>query len=354
MSTTYGTGLHACPDIQTELDNYFSTCSNSQLREPMPFFDMLWSPMNRSSIQQLIAPGMGKNRTVQLRYDQRLGEDVVEEVNDCEIACTADNVFGDLTATYEIDPCDKLRVGEKMKSSYFRQACRSNPEIIAGKIQRLIDVMVRKAATRLTNKAVLLRGKWSSEVEDVQAGDWLKVSTLKAGSDNINPRTLQDIEFALKQTNFCNGAVLISGSEIYKYVELMQSGCCSNEGLALDSIVSRWGLAGMYDMRVNTLIGKDKAWLIQPGALQPIYYVDSDNQVAESVGVDVGADYQKQIVFDPQSGLPMDMLISDHCGTVSIVLETVVDLVGMPSDMFGPTDHMAEVNYFTGLQNINS
>ena len=118
-----------------------------------------------------------------------------------------------------------------------------------------------------------------------------------------------------------------------------------------------YGKAVMYDKRVASTIGTDAAWVLQAGALIPIYYTQNNNGIVEGAGLAVGnqnvvlgANYYKTVIQDPQSGLPIDMVISDNCGNVSIVLEANAKLVSLPTDLFASGDTMEGVNFFAGIK----
>ena len=51
-------------------------------------------------------------------------------------------------------------------------------------------------------------------------------------------------------------------------------------------------------------------------------------------------------IQDPQSGLPIDLNISDNCGSISITARTVAKVVSLPSDLFGANDNMEDVKFF--------
>jgi len=72
--------LLACPDVQLELNNYFTTCNIATLGRDSAFLGMLTSPENVSGINQVVNPGGAKTRTVILRYDSGIPVANVEEV----------------------------------------------------------------------------------------------------------------------------------------------------------------------------------------------------------------------------------------------------------------------------------
>lgn len=346
--------MSVCPDVQAELNQFYQSCDASMLREPMPFFDFLWSDINVGGLQQIVVPSAGKIKNVVLRYEQRILESEVEEVNNCGTTCVSETQRGDKTTTVTIDPCDKLQISEVMTAADFVLSCGSNEYLIGRKVQMMIDALVRKMATRLTTQASGLVGNWDSST-GVAAGDPLCITLYNGGV--INPTAMADIDFAMQQTNFCNTTAIFAGADIYKYSRAIQAGCCSNQGIDIAQISAQYGKAVLYDKRVATAVGATGAWVLQAGALVPIYYVNNNANVMEAAGIAtgqanaiIGSNYYKAVIQDPQSGLPMDLTISDNCGNVSIVLEANAKVVALPTDLFNAGDTMSGVNFFAALE----
>lgn len=343
-----------CPDIQVELNQFYQSCDASMLREPMPFFDFLWSDINVGGLQQQVMPATGKLRNVQLRFDQRILESAVSEVSTCGTTCSSETSRTDYVSLIEIDPCDKLQISEAMSASDWAFACRSNDQIVAKKIQMMVDALVRKMATRLTTQAAALLGKWDSSVTNVDGDGNLCITPFNSGV--LNPTAMADVDFAMMQSNFCNTTAIFAGSDFYKYARAMQAGCCSMQGIDVSQITAQYGKAVLYDKRVNTIAGQYKAWVLQAGALIPIYYVENNNSIMSGAGiaigdtnVQLGANYYKTVIQDPQSGLPIDLVVSDNCGTISIVLEANAKLFSLPTTLFNASDSMYGVNFFAGI-----
>jgi hypothetical protein len=167
---------------------------------------------------------------------------------------------------------------------------------------------------------------------------------------------MADVDFAMMQSNFCNTTAIFAGSDFYKYARAMQAGCCSTQGIDVSQITAQYGKAVLYDKRVNTIAGQYKAWVLQAGALIPIYYVENNNSIMSGAGiaigdtnVQLGANYYKTVIQDPQSGLPIDLVVSDNCGTISIVLEANAKLFSLPTTLFNASDSMYGVNFFAGI-----
>ena len=338
MSTTFV----SCPDIQAELNQFYNTCSAGNLREPMPFFDFLMSDANMSGLSQQVVPGPGKVRNVVLTYEQRIPESEVGTVSSCDMSCSAETKRGNLSTNYTIDPCAGWEVEELMSANDFIGACQSNDQILASKIQKLIDALVRKTATALTTQAGALLGNWSADT-GVGSGDPFNVVTVNGSA--VNPQGWEDLDLAILQTNFCAAPVIFGGTTIFKYARLMQAGCCSSQGLDLTAMRDQYGKATVWDKRVNAITGNNGFWVLQPGALAVLTYTGADQGLGMAQVLE-GANYRKMTVQDPQSGLPIDLVISDNCGNVSITARSVAKVVSLPSDMFADGDSMEGVNFF--------
>jgi hypothetical protein len=356
MSTS-GTGLYDCPDIQAEVTDYFQTCDAAFLPDPAPLNEFLWSAANRSGIQQVFTPGENKIRKLYLRYDKRLLESEVEEVEDCDRVCTATTKRGDATQLYEIDTCDKLRVSEVMNAEDFKKACRGNMEIVNKKMRIMMNALVRAVASKMTYLTFAHFGGWSTTV-DPQISDGgietFTLNTLKAGSTDINPTAMVDLDMAIQQNGFCSGVAIFAGTTLAKYAQIMNAGCCSNQGIDLQQIMANHGYAVVYDRRVQAQFADAiHAIAIGLGALQPVYYTRNNDGLGDAVGLNVGANYQKQVIYEPSTGIPIDLTISDNCGALSIIMETVVDVKALPADLFAAGDYMTGVNWVNKIKVVN-
>lgn len=339
----------ACPDIQGRLDNYINTCSASSLREDIPFFDFLWSDANRTGIQQSVVPGGGKTKTLQLVYSQRILESEVQAVSSCDGDCTATSVRGNLSTDYSID-CTGIKSEGLFTPSDWRTICESNDMILEREIQALIDAVVRKQASNYATQAGALLGGWASDVS-VVTNDYLIINTEKPSSSDINPGFMQDIDFATMQSGFCNGKVIFANADLFKKYGTMQAGCCSSQGVDLSQMLSQYNAAVLYDYRVASVaqgLKANSSWVVMPQALQPLYLTMNDNNIPLK-----GANYFKTVVFD-RTGFPLDLTMSDNCGAISVVVTARSKVVSLPLDMFAPGDRMEGVNYFAGIQTVNT
>lgn len=352
--------MERCPNLQAGLYDLHMSCDPGMVRTPSPFWDFAWSDTNRSGFQQIIVPGQGKVRTIQVVYDQRILESDVDDVDGTVLKCVATKKRGNLSTSYTIDPTDTVEASELMDAADFIYVCENNPEIVIRKIKKLMNAVMEKLATRLVTRSIALLGGWSADVQGTVSSKYLQVKTVKDGTIDPMPNTWQDIKFAMQQMGFCDSpSVIISGANLYKYAQLMESGCCTASGLDIGDIASRFGMATLYDKRVNKAIGANKAWVIQAGSLIPLYYTFNNNGVSEAAGAAftpqfIGANYAKGVIQDIETGFPMDWTISDNCGALSIIVRGNADIQTLPSDMFAPGDDYEGVTGFTGIQIANA
>lgn len=354
--------LASCPDIQAELENNYITCDSARLREPAPFTDFLLSPMNRGNLTQIVSPGGGKVKNIVLRYDQRILESSTTKPGTCTRSCVATTRRGDLTQSYTIDPCDYYQAEELIHANELAYACRDNRDIVNGAIQRLIDVVVRRIQTDVTTDAATLLGSWDSLVVNPDATtiassqQVFKVPTLKSiSSGDINPKGWQDVSFAMMQSNWCNGAMIFAGPTFYKYAGLMNAGCCASQGLDLGKIMAQYGFAVAYDKRVASVASgtTDGAWAVAPGALQLIHFEENSN-LFDDVADPGGHNYKKQVIFDPKSGMALDLDVSDNCGALSIFVRGNYKVVSAPTDLYSSSDEMSGVTGFAAIKVVNT
>ena len=315
----------------------------------MPFFDFLMSDANMSGLSQLVAPGNGKIRTVQLVYDQRIAESEVSALGDCDLTCSASTTRGNLSENYTISCDNGWEIEELITVNDFNLACQSNDQMLAKKIQSMVDALVRKTASALTTQAAAYLGNWATDT-GVAPGDPVNIITVD-GSGNIKPQGWEDLDLAILQTNFCAAPVIFGGTDIFKYARLMQAGCCSSQGLDLQAMRDAYGKAVVWDRRVNAITGNDGFWVLQPGALAVITYSGADQGMGMGQVLE-GSTYRKMTIQDPQSGLPIDLNISDNCGNISITARTVAKVVSVPSTLFAAGDNMEGVTFFAkGITN---
>lgn len=342
-----------CATLQADLTTYFNTCGAEMIREPMPFAEFLTSPTNNNGLQQVISPGNGKVRTVELTYQARIPESEVTE-NDSDL-CSCSTTRGNCSQTYTLDPAENLSVCETISAANLRNICQPNSEFVMKKVAHLVDVLERRAATEMVQEASFLTGTWNraGEVPNVNASDQLVVKTKKDGDAfTPNPFAMSEIDFALAASGYCAPAAIFGGRELYQYYRNMLAGCCSDAGNDLSKHLSLYGRAVAYDPRVAATIsgGQNAGLVIQPGAVALLTWNEFGWNAGMSLPFNEGSNYARTLIVSPRLGLPMDVIVKDECpGTLTIVVSVVIKLVNLPSDIFPVGDKYRGVNFFNEI-----
>ena len=344
LSSTY----IQCEVIQEMLDNAFATCLTPE--ESMPFLTAVLQTQSASGISQQVASGDGKVKTVKVIYDQRLLESETTNSSGARTCTTNDETFDHYT-TYQIDSTAWIKAEESFDTADLATVCTNDVQsMIANKIKKIADVLERATATQVATQGVALYGEWGTNVDGVTS-DELVVSTFIGSAANkvLDYTAMTDIDLALKQTGYCAPAIIVGGSTLYKYGKNIEAGCCSDTGVDLLAKANQFGKAFMYDKRIATAIGsEDKSLVFQAGSLALITYNES-TQVPN-----LGANYAKFKIFSPRTGLPIDIVMSDDCGHISVIGYVCTKLVGLPTDMYKAGDEYAGVTLVNKIKVTNS
>jgi hypothetical protein len=337
-----------CETIQTMLDENFVTCPTPQ--ENMPALSYILQSQLANGIQQKVSDGNGKVKNVKVVYEQRLLESAVTEGSGAR-SCTTSNETFDNYANYTIDPNVWLSAGEKFTTADLATVCTTDVQgMLSKKIMKVIDAIERKIATKVSTELVALYGKYGSNVAGV-TNDELVVSTFIGSAANkvLDYTALSDISMAAMQTGYCAPKIIVGGSALYKYGQNIEVGCCSDTGVNILDAANKFGQAFMYDKRVVAALGSEnKSIMFQAGAVALITYNEA-SQIAN-----LGANYAKFIMFSPRTGLPIDIVLKDDCGTISVVGYANTKLVGLPTDMFASGDEYRGVTFVNKLLVTNS
>lgn len=358
--STVTTTIQPCPALQDMLNRWFQVCINK--RQQTPLLNFLLSPENSSGIRQVVNPVGGKKREVTLIYDQVIPISEVSAVASCDRVCDATTERGDLANTYSIDCTDGYYVEGKITLSDWNESCRNNNEVIASRLQLMIDALVQKVADAVAGDMNALIGDWSTDVVGagitVDADGFINVSTFASGSTTqIDPTAFQKVNMAKMMTGFCAPTFTVGGSDLYQYWQLMKAGCCTQDGIDAMEIMNQYGEVVAYDRWVAAAFGNDVSIMLQLGSAQLLTYnaVTSPLQLGSLVDLDMSyRNFWEGIIVDPISGLPIDISIKQDCGDVHIVLTSTVKPVALPNDLWPAGHHLEGVNYLTGIQVVNS
>jgi hypothetical protein len=337
-----------CETIQSMIEDEFVTCPTPY--EAMPFFEAVVAGQSAAKISQTVSDGDGKVKNVKVVYDNRLLESAATEGSGARSCTTTNETFNNFT-NYTIDPSVFVTAGEKFETANLNSVCTHDVRsMLAAKIRKVMDVIERKVATKTSNEAVALYGKWATTVANV-ISDELVVSTLitPATSKQIDYSAMSDIDMALMQTGYCGPKIIVGGPTLYKYGQHIEKGCCSTTGVNILDMANAFGKAFLYDERITTALGSnDKALVFQLGSLVLLKYNEAP-QLAN-----LGANYAKMLMFSPRTGLPIDIVLKDDCGTISVVGYANTKLVALPSDLYALGDKFRGVNYVNKIKVVNT
>lgn len=353
--STVTTTIVPCPSLQEDLNRYFMSCHLNP--QPMALVPFLLSPENSSGIRQLVNPGVGKKRTVQLVYDQQIPVSEVSSVADCGLNCTATTKRGNLSADYEIDCTDGEELEELIELTDWMESCRNNTDLINSRVLSMMNTVAKAINQKTVGELNGIIGDWAASVDpdvgNINADGFLELPTSVSG--NPAPYTFQDINLAKELTEFCNATFMVGGIDWYRYMRLIQSGCCADYGIELGDLFARFGHAVAFDKDFNSAFGADTAVILQLGSAQLLtlnYAMNMDAPTFGSIDFAAASNYFSTQLIHPASGIPMDVIFSNSCGAISIVVRATTKLVALPNDLYPAGDDLEGVNWVTGLKSV--
>lgn len=337
-----------CETIQNKLDTQFATCSVLSL-DPMPFLEAVLSTQLSNGISQSVSDGSGKVKTIKVIYERRLLESDVTSSSGTRGCSTSLESF-DSYQTYTIDSTVWLRAAEKFEVANLATTCVNDVQsMIANKISKVVDVLERKIATQTASQLAGMVGKWGSSVT-VNGSNELELATLVSTATKVlDPFAWGKLDIAFAKTGYCAPPIIIGGSDLYEWARVSNNGCCSTTGVDIAGVTNQFGKAVMYDKRVETALGSaaNKSIAFQPGSLALIYYNESP-QVPN-----LGANYAKFRVNSPRTGIPIDIVMQDNCGVISVLGFANTKLVGLPTDLYSNTDEYNQVTMVNKIKVVN-
>ena len=342
-------------EVQTGLNTMFANATDPATARKVPFLQFLLNPMNRGGLQQSIVIGNGQKRTVQVTYDQEVDQARVES-NATNPTCT-DESYTDPNnyQDYTIDTGVNRKLGFTFSQDDLETAKVTTGEYFTRVLYKHLLALEVAVNDKEAAAAVLLTGAysddavdWATDESDVSiTNDELIIKTRKDNSSDPYPYTARQLREAIEYTGYSANPFIFSGTTLKSWSLDGQTFAAADYGIDLEKSFNNWGFAAMYDRGIATAFGDQSDFLIvQPGALQLLAFTKSD-WTAEIPNVQMGANYYKTVVFCPRTGLPVDMVLTDNCGTISVKLYATTSLVGLPTDMFhpdGPYDGVTYVN----------
>lgn len=335
-----------CETFQQMLDDNFKVCPAV---EEMPALEAILAGQAEAKITQEVSNGDGKVKNVKLVYEPRLLESAVTQQSGTR-GCTTTNETFDNYTNYTIDPNVWLEASEKFETENLNTVCTTDVQgMITRKLEKIIDVLDRKTATKTATELVALYGKWASNVAGVTSDELVVRTLINSTTKQLDDTALVDIKLALKQTGYCGNKVIVGGSTLYKFGERINAGCCATTGVNLLDAARQFGVAFAYDDRIATAIGsEDKSIVFQPGSVAMLKY-NTAPQVPN-----LGANYAKFRIASPRTGIWYDITMKDDCGVIHIIGRVTTKLVALPTDMYNVGDKFRGVNFINKIKVDNA
>lgn len=337
MSHT-GSGLIPCPQIQEDLNTQFTRSVPNNRMEPQGFTDFVVSSINTDNyIQNLVAPGRGKKRQVELVYTPPILEG---EISTTPVKkCTSDNEAGQLSETYEIGD-EGVQYDETFDLLHMAEMCKDNSLWLAQRIQAIMDGLYKKIGTINAQQLITLYGAFGTGVDGV-INDIKTVATRKAdGSPDID--ALAEIEFASMDTGYNTTPYIFGLGEIYKYFKKVAASCCAADGLNLETFAAQNSMVFVSDKKIDREWNGDFVTLV-PGAVQMLQWLEFEGE--RGINVIDDDSYKQTVLTDPRTGIRYDFQLKNDCGKININLKLVHKLVGLPTDMYSAGDPFNGVTF---------
>lgn len=342
-----------CSTLQIRLDEAFRR--PQFIPDRSTFMEYLLSPEGRQGLSYRLAPGKGKVRRVEVIYNQRALESELEN-NISNPNCEVGDPVAELSETYDLDTSQNISKSFTFESGDFERVCRENSDLVMDQIAKTINVVERGVATYLANTAVsTLVGNWAADAQNQDGttvtNPLLTVAT-KLANGNIDPTLYTTIDMARRVTGYDAG-IAFTDQTLWRYAELASTGCCVTDmGVDLRDQLYSKGTLFSWDRRVMSALagasGTPNGLFVAPGSLAFVPWTKSGWKDGIPMITDT-ATYFSTVIFGP-SGMPMDLIVTDNCGTVTYRVIATPFLKGMPTDMFQAGDVYDGV---TGVNFIN-
>lgn len=338
-----------CETIQMKLNDEFETCLTPL--ESMPFLEAVLSTQKALGISQSTSDGNGKVKNVKVVYDQRLLESEVTAGSGARSCSSTAETFNNY-ANYTIDPTLWIKGEESFDVANLATVCTDDVQsMIAKKLNKIADAIERKIATQTANESIQWIGAWGTEPTSnyTITSDALVVPQYAVtATKQIDYTTLSTIDSALMMNGYCGQPIIVGGSKLWDYMKFANHGCCATSGVNVLDMANEYGKAVMWDKRVKNALGGDEYSLVfQAGSLALITY----NEAAQVPNI--GANYAKFRINAPRTGIPIDVVMKDDCGHISIIGYANTKLVGLPNDLFKVGDEYRGVTYVNKIKVVN-
>lgn len=344
--------LSECPTMQEDIAAVWT--EEGRRPESLPLLQYVVSPENSRMIKQMISPGGGKLKTVQVTWNQRLPETEATEGVDI-LACTATNEYGDNTQDYTLEATDSIGVNQLINKVDIARHCKDNSRYVQEQTIRLLEVLDRKVASVMATQVAAQVGVWGTEVSSfytvTNSGTDLEIATRQTGGQALNEFALADIQQAAAMANYTGSIIGFGGAEMQRYVRGVMAGCCTQYGIDLAQISAQNGFAFAYDARLTAALGSNNLYnlITTSGAIQWLNFNLASWDGMEAM---IGNNYVTNRLVTP-AGVDVDVTYKDDCGNLSIVANVVGKVITPPTDLYEASDKYAGVNYVNVVKIVN-
>jgi hypothetical protein len=350
---SYGSlDIIACPNAQDSLTDYFVSGDPTARREDKALTNFLLSDTNRRGVlQNAISVGGGHKRTVELTYFPRVEATSTSATPDC----TPTTSITECSTTYEIDTTVGTSNNMTLDLRKLEKGCATDEFYYSKLLMQLFDSVYRKMNITNATQLAALVGNHAS------TGTSAAVNVTTTASGNYSNDFVQRILFEMAESEIAEvKPVAISGSQkVWNYKNASEF-ASAVDGLNIDvkDYTASYGFPILYDRDINTsgAFAADEFPVIVPGAVQLLTFnrfAEDSNSVAV---IDLGL-YKQGTVVDPRTGVRFDY-VADYNKCEGLAWDIWVGLshklVGMPTDMFNPSDRMEGVTYVYNFKAVAS
>lgn len=343
----------SCPAIQNVLngDKFVNFDPTTQRAVPN-LTRVLASPLNTQGVlQNQIAPGGGRTRTVQVTYSPRL---LTSATSDSPIdGCTTTDNYGELDYNYEIDSQVGTWYSESISLDDLEENCKSDGYWVTSRVNAMIDVVVRRINEKNATELATLFGNHATTLSDAAVEGATLASDGQWVTDLVGKINREKRKEQVMGNMFAFG----SGAAFGEWQDIQGFNCCTGAAnVDMNGYNAAYGPALVYDGAIEDAGGfngdDDIFALMAPGAVQMLQYNKYDRGERGIRVIDTETE-KRGVIFDPLSGLQFDYVAKYDCDVWTFVVGTAHQLVAMPPDMFCAGDPLEGVNYLTQWKIVN-
>jgi hypothetical protein len=347
MSYTLNTFVN-CEDLQDRINDHFLCDRQKTLAVPeASLVQFAFSPANtRNTLQNQVASGDGKLKTVNLVYTPRIPAGAVDTTITPD-DCTATVKQGQRTEAYTLDENEGVQISRLISTEDLIRFCRSNALYVEETIMQMMDAAILKMDKIIAADAIALAGKFGYGDTDI-TDDVKTVKTRKTGSTDLNMNFIEEISFSAENAAYCGAPLVFGYNEAYKAFKALQaSNCCADNGTNLALLNDIAGTFFIPNRNITAAFGSANNFLtIDAGAIQVLKY---NRYLGPDGGIDMinEGTAKRTVVVHPAYGIPFDLKMDFSCGNWHIFVSLAFKTVGMPDDMYYTGD------IYEGVTGIN-